>query len=302
MTIHVPQPAVQQNGSSGGLFASEQPIMVVCGPVTFSDGTALTPGPETQEGCGYLLYRRQQDGSLHVWDEAAKRWQPGAANPAPQTMYFQEDRWRAVLLPAGKEDAAKNPKYTAVDMSPPVPLPPATGFPQYFVHCVFAAADESGTQYTGHSSASQPFALAPVGQLHRAGIATEPEKPRHANEIRLYLHNTPVRPEDAAGQIVLKHDSGDFTLTLDVNGASIRVLKSGEIVLAPDGGQGVTITDDLTVEGSLTVTENLTVEEDLTVEKQLHVQEIQATGISNTITLNGNLDVSGDAQARSFTT
>src|SRR5262249_6756095 len=74
MSLNVPAPTLTQESVMGNRFFGEKPIQILCGPVTFPDGSTLRLEQATL--FNYAFYRELSGGIAEVWNEPAGSWQP----------------------------------------------------------------------------------------------------------------------------------------------------------------------------------------------------------------------------------
>lgn len=230
MALTVSKPEVSVEGISGHQFIAEKPIRVSCTSVTFPDGSVLAP--EQAQQFGFRLYRKQDTGVEEAWSETNKSWMPGTSSPQPEPLAFIESIWQTVLAPMGLKDNAGHDKFST---------DPTSGFPKYFIRCLFSATDAACQSHDGISPSGNEFTVSPAGALNRAGLATIPMAITQATEIRLFLKDAARISE--RGVIAIRQSGGDFEIDLTVGTARIRMTGAGEIEL--DG--------DVSIQGSLKV-------------------------------------------------
>jgi hypothetical protein len=234
MALTVTKPEVTVTGISGYRFVAEKPIVLTCTMVRFPDGNVLAPAKAQQ--FGFRLYRKSSGGTVQVWNEANKAWAPETPAAEPEPLAFIEDTWQSVLVAIGQQDSAGHDKF-ATD--------PSSGFPRYFVRCVFSATDSAGRQHQGVSPPSAEFTVSAAGTQNRAGLATVPLAITEATEIRLYLKDAALAAE--RGVIAIRQSGGGYEIDLTVGSASVRLTSAGDIHLNGD----VAIQGTLQVNGAV---------------------------------------------------
>lgn len=226
MALIVPRPTLSQNGSASSVLASDKPIQLACGPVTFPDGTALTIASVTQSGFGFLLYRAVAGGAGEVWDESARAWLPESSAPGYQLLFYKDDKWQSVLVAVGQKDRAGSDKFGA-------------GY-AYSVRCFFRGKDAQGVEHAGESARSQAVQIVSSEEQNRAGLAIAPRSlPTAATELRLFLKDDGLVER---GQIIIRRAGGGFQIELLASGARLALETSGDIVLTPAPGRDVRVT------------------------------------------------------------
>jgi hypothetical protein len=244
MALVIPQPKLSQDKKQDGPFASEKPIMLSCGPVTFADGSVLLP--EKIKKFGYFLFRRQSSGSAgEVWAEKSGEpgaWVPDGVRPEPLPLAYEEKdkTWQMVLVAMGQKDKDGNNKFETR----------ASGYPQYFVQCIFRGTDSTGTEQEGTGPESRAVEIYAAGVNNLAGLALEPPDPVTATEIRLFLKDQSLAEK---GLVAIRKKDAGFEIDLSVNGATIRLTNTGDIEVSPAPSKQVTISGGLTVFGTLNV-------------------------------------------------
>jgi hypothetical protein len=230
MALTVTIPEVTVTGISGFRFVAEKPIILTCTTVRFPDGNVLVPAQAQQ--FGFRLYRKSSAGTVQAWNETSKSWAPETPAPEPEPLAFIDDTWRSVLVAIGQQDNAGHDKF-ATD--------PSSGFPKYFVRCVFSATDNAGLQHDGVSPPSAEFTVSAAGTRNRAGLATVPLAITEATEIRLYLKDAALAAE--RGVIAIRQSGGGYEIDLTVGSTRIQLTSAGDIRL--DG--------DVAIQGTLSV-------------------------------------------------
>jgi len=239
MPLTVPAPALTQKDVSGGRFLAEKPIDLSCGPVTFPDASPLTTDNAVKPG--FLLFREGALSMAEAWDENGKKWVSGSPQPEPQSLFFRDGSWRALLLGIGQKDSSGQDKlYTNQ----------STGLPKYFVRCFFQGKDASGAEQSGESPKSQSVEVLGVGQKNRAGVGITPRDPLTAHEITMFLKDASLLNQ---GSVVIRQAPGGLRIELSVSGAQVALESDGGIVLSPSAGKAVKIQGDLEIQGDIRV-------------------------------------------------
>jgi hypothetical protein len=241
MALVVPIPQLQQVGNSTGALVSEKMITLSCSPVTFSEGTILTPLNLPKST--YLIYRQILGGSQEVWDSVGKNWTAPSPAVTPQALFWNDkaQSWQAIIVAMGNTDSAGNPTYRTDT---------TTGFPKYMAQCFFSAQDSSGTTQVGQSALSTPVTILAPGQNNVAGLSMDPNDPTKATEIELFLKDSAYIEQ---GRIIISQDSSGFHVQLIAGGASVVLSNSGQIVLSPSNSQPVQVNGDIAVNGNVFV-------------------------------------------------
>ncbi len=239
MALTVPKPEIKGKEVGSNCFMAEYPMDLNCGTVFFPDGSEL--GPEQARQFGFRLYRRLGSGVVEIWNVASGEWGPESPPPDPEPLAFQESSWQSVLVAIGQKDKAGRDKFVATN----------SGFPKYYIRCIFSATDTVDRQHEGTSPASTEFTLSAPGAQNRAGLATQPKEITAAEEIRLYLKDTALTSEK--GTIAIRRAGGGFEIELAVSGAHVLLTTEGNIQLKPASGQVVRMDGDVSITGTLRV-------------------------------------------------
>lgn len=238
--LTVAVPVLKQKMVAGVQFTADQAIELECGPVKFTSGEPLSL--ERMGKAGYWIYRDLGGGMVEVWNEPTKQWDSGTAPPEPQPLYLKGDLWKAVLVPVGQKDHAGKDRF-ATNL--------ATGFPQYFVRCVFNGRDAQGQEQEGISPSSPAVRIRPLGDEQNARLFIAPkDTPAAATEIGLVLKDVGLVTE--RGKIAIVEEAAGVRIELVSTGAQILMRPSGEIVLQPSLGQSVRVVGNLQVDGVVT--------------------------------------------------
>ena len=243
MPLTIPAPTIEQDGATPPRYAADQPMNIACGPVALPDGGELTPA--NAKAFGYRLYR-YGPGGASVWDETAKAWVDATQSPAPdaQELFHQDGKWRAVLLAIGQKDAAGDDKLAS----------DASGEPHYLVRCAFAGSDAAGEEHAGESPDGPPIQVVPPGKDMRVGLELDPEKPKLATSIKLFLRDAALVEQ---ASVSLRIEGGSVIAELAAGSARARLTSDGDIVLTPAAGRFVRVDGALAVDGPATVRDGL---------------------------------------------
>ena len=237
MALVAPTPQLNQDGNNTSVLVSEKAITISCSPVTFPDGTSLTPlnAPKST----YLIFRQLLGGSQEVLDSQGKNWTAPSTTVAPQNLFWNEklQAWQAIIVAMGNNDSSGNPTF-ATD--------PLTGFPKYMAQCSFSGLDSTGTQQDGLSPLSSQVAILAPGQNNVAGLSTDTNDPTTAKEIEIFLKDSAFIEQ---GRVVIFQDSSGFHVQLIAGGASVVLSNNGQIVLSPSNSQSVQVNGDIAVSG-----------------------------------------------------
>lgn len=251
MDLVVPIPTLSANGAPGPIFSEAAPIAITCDPVTWDDGTPIDPLQTKQ--FGYFLYRKQISGAGQIWDPAARTWLNATAQPAPETLFYQDGRWQGLLVAIGQKDAGGGPML-ATD--------PLTHYPRYYVRCQFGLEDAAGNERLGLSGPSAEFELLSMSATNRAGVAMEPEDPAAADRIYLFQKDTGLAER---GRIEIRRQGASavvsLTVVAGVSTATVTILDDGNIVLTPASGQMVFLDGNVQINGDLAVTGQVTADD-----------------------------------------
>jgi len=241
MALIVPTPTLSQTGNSTAALASEKPISLSCGPVTFADGTALAPANALS--FTYQIYRLLSPGVSQVWDGGSKTWKaPGSTVTTTKLFYVQPD-WQSILVAVSNKDSSGNPTFLTNS---------STGYPQYTAQCFFTGTDASGNQQTGQSVQSDPVTVLASGSQNLTGVTIKPNDPTKAQDIFVFLKDTTFTEQ---GRIEIFQDpsnpSAFYVQMKSAAGATVVVSNNGAISLTPANGQSVQINGNLAVSGSI---------------------------------------------------
>ena len=239
MALVVPAPQFLQDKVPTLAPVSEKPITLSCSPPTFPDGTSLTG--LNAATFTFLLYRLIVSGTQQVWDDQNKAWTAPSAAIAPLKLFWndKDQLWQSIIVAMGNVDSSGQPTF-ATD--------PATGFPKYMAQCFFSAKDSTGTLQSGQSPLSAPVSVIPPGQGNVAGLSMDPNDPKTANEIEIFLKDSSFIEQ---GRVVIFSDSAGFHVQLSAGGAKVLLSDSGEIVLTPSNSQKVQVNGDIAVSGQV---------------------------------------------------
>ena len=242
MPLSVPFPILQQDGAIGPIFVAEKPFNLLCGPVSFADGTPLAVENALQ--FTFLIYRQNLGGTIEAWDEKAGTWVPEIPPPEPQPLFPSDGKWKTILVAIGQKDKASpiGADKFASD--------PATGFPKYSAKCFFKGRDTAKVEHGGTSARSQSIEILQTGVRDRAGLAITPAPADQAKHISLFVKDAALVER---GTILIEQGSGGFVIELKVSGASVKLNEQGGILLTPATGQEVRVTGDLAVAGVVRV-------------------------------------------------
>ena len=241
MALVVPIPKFQQNGTSSSVLVSEKMITLSCSPVTFLDGTSLTPLNEPKST--YLIFRQLLGGSQEVWDSQGKSWTAPSATVTPQDLFWNDklQAWQAIVVAMGNSDSSGRPTFST---------DPLTGFPKYMAQCFFSALDPTGTQQDGQSPLSAQVTILAPGQNNVAGLSMDTNDPTTAKEIEIFLKDSAFVEQ---GRIVISQDFAGFHVQLIAGGASVVLSNNGQIVLSPSNSQSVQVNGDIAVSGRVLI-------------------------------------------------
>lgn len=236
MTLTIPQPTVTQDGAAGTKVSAAKVITMTCSPVTFSDGTALDAQHASRST--YVLYRQPAGATLQAWNPATKSWQPAEPAPAGDTLFLKDGAWTALLVGAGKKDAAGNPLFDP------------TLSASYSIACTFAGTDAAGAAESGTSSPSHSFMVMQAGADDRAGLSIAPQDPAEATELQIFLKDSSL---GTRATVTLTSSGGDYSVTLAAGGASVELSEDGTIALTPAPTGTMRVTGQLEIDGSLSL-------------------------------------------------
>ena len=242
MPLDVAAPTLSQADAVDGAFSAAKPIDLLCPAPATPDGTPVLPPDSTRSV--YRLFRRS-GATDEVWDAEAKGWLPASERPKAEELFPKDGGWAGLIIAIGQPDSSGRER---------VVTDPASGDPSYFVRCEFAGRDASGQEHAGESPPSDAVKVLALGQDHRAGLRMEPEKPQEAQEIRVFLSDSPGGPE--RGRLAIR-DAGGIECVLEAAGAQVAIRPDGEIVLEPAAGKRVRVAGPLRVEGAITASGNV---------------------------------------------
>ena len=242
LTVGVP--TLTQEDVTGLEFAAEKPIKLECASVTFPDGSPLLP--EGITSAGYLIHRNNGGGVIDVWDDQMKRWMPAVNQPEPQGLFFQDDKWRGLIVAIGEKDTATNQDKFATDRT--------TGYPKYFASCLFKGKDGESLEHEGVSPNSSMVEIMAFGEMNRAGLLLEPKNNPISGkeEIRMFLKDSGLHSEK--GRVSIREEGGGFRLEMFASGARIDLMPDGSIILTPGVGQEIRVEGNLSVNGTVSAT------------------------------------------------
>jgi hypothetical protein len=249
--LTVPTPTLKYDDAGGGRAALENPVQVLCAPVTFPDGSVLKQ--EDLGMAGFLAYRMMNAGMLwEVWNGDTKEWvaQAGAESTLKkEPLTYKEgdpSPWQGMLVAAGQKDKSDQDQYATV--TPPSP------YPQYAVRAFFSAKRD-GQDYSGLSAASGPVSFVSMMDAIRAGLGVpKGQKPMNASQITVFLRDAnlatigsvDIRLDGASSEITISNADGAGTKL-----AQVVLTSTGEIRLKPAATQQVVIDGPLLITGNL---------------------------------------------------
>jgi len=237
MPLTVPIPTFQQDSGPATTLAADKPITLSCPPVTFADGTTLSPSTAT--AFTYLLFRESLGSGSEVWDSSAKTWRPAAAAVNAQPLFWMKQTWQALLVAIGNNDSSGQPAFQT---------DATTGYPVYGTQFFFTGTDAGGVQQSGQSLMSAPVAILAPGSQNLAGVAINPNDPTKATDLLIFLKDSSLTEQ---GYVRIFQDGSGFHVELFSGGARVLVSNNGAIVLSPAAGQAVEINGSLAVSGTI---------------------------------------------------
>ena len=240
MPLTVPIPTFQQGTSPAVTLAADKPITLSCAPVTFSDGTALSPLNATSST--YLLFRETLGSGSEVWDPHAKAWKSPSAGVTAQPLFWMSQSWQSLLVAVGNNDSSGQPAFLT---------DPTTGYPIYATQFFFSGTDPHGVEQTGQSLLSAPITILAPGSQNLAGVAINPNDPTKANDLLIFLKDSSLTEQ---GHLRIFQDGSGFHVELFSGGARVVVSNNGAIALSPAAGQVVQINGSLAVTGTISST------------------------------------------------
>jgi hypothetical protein len=227
--LTVPQPQLLlEDGTPAPSPANPQKVLnLACSPVTFADGTPLTPDNATR--AAYLLYREQPVGTTTILDAQSKAWVDASSPLQAQPLLYEQATWKGVVVPPGP---------------PPLGPPSAVGTPRYYVRCFFGGRETlGGTEDSGVSPASATFTFFDADAAKRVDLQLTPKDPTQATQVELFLKDS----SGTRGSIAIKPAGGGYQLVLTLDTATITLQNDGAIALQPAAGKRVSIGGELEV-------------------------------------------------------
>lgn len=237
MSLTVPIPTFQQGSGPATTLAADKPITLSCAPVTFADGTTLSPSNAT--AFTYRMFRESLGSGSEVWDSNAKTWKSAAATVTAQPLFWMSQNWQSLLVAIGNNDSSGQPAFQT---------DPTTGYPIYATQFLFTGTDSQGVQQTGQSLLSAPVTILAPGAQNLAGVAINPNDPSKATDLLIFLKDSSLTEQ---GHVRIFQDGSGFHVELFSGGARVVVSNNGAIALSPAAAQVVQINGSLAVTGTI---------------------------------------------------
>jgi hypothetical protein len=236
MPLTVPIPTFAQGSGPATTLVADKPITLSCAPVTFADGTTLSPS--NAKAFTYLMFRESLATGSEVWDSTAKTWRSAAATVAAQPLFWMNQTWQSLLAAIGNDSSGQ----------PAFQTDPTTGYPIYTTQFFFTGTDSQGVQQSGQSLLSAAVTILAAGTQNRAGVSINPSDPTQATDLRIFLKDSSLTEQ---GHVRIFQDGSGFHVELFSGGARVVVSNNGAIALSPAAGQVVEINGSLAVTGTV---------------------------------------------------